>query len=114
MGLFDIFLSPEKQIEKENKLLAKPGHTVAEVTAYCEYDREESYEDAEGQTQWRTIREAQVTFRYRVDGQWREAYAGPSEGFQGFRVGDQMIVRYDQHGIVHYGKYLRKDSPNRI
>ncbi len=114
MGLFDIFLSPEKQIEKENKLLAKPNHTVAEVTAYNEYDREESYENENGETEWRTIREAAVTFRFKVNDQWHTVHLGPSEGYQGYYVGQQIIVKYNGNGITHFGRVLRSDSPNRI
>ncbi len=114
MGLFDIFLSTEKKIEKENKLLAKPNHTVAEVVAYSEYDREESYENENGDTEWRTIREAIVTFRFMMNGQWREESFGPSEGYTGYYLGEQLIVQYNKHGIVHFRRTLCKDSPNQI
>ncbi len=114
MGFLDLFRSPEKQIELENKLLAKPGYRVAEVTAYNTYDREESYEDENGDTQWRTIRTAAVTFRVNVDGEWLKFNLGPEEGYVGFYLGQQLIVRCDGQGIDRFDRELRKDSPNRI
>ncbi len=114
MGLFDIFLGSQKQIEKENRQLAKPNRTVAEVVAYNEYDREEAYETESGSTEWRTVREATVTFRFAVNGEWRRVDRGPSQGYVGFYLGEQMIVKHNGHDILRFERTLRKDSPNRI
>ncbi len=115
MGLLDFLgLSPEKQIEKENKLLAKPGYTVAEIVSYNEYDREESYEDDEGQIQWRTVREAIITLRLKDGDNWVETTMGPAEGYMGYRLGDQIIVKHDGKFISKFARTLRRESPNRI
>ncbi len=114
MGFLDLFRSASKQIELENKLLAKPKHTVAEVVGRSEYDREERFENANGDMEWRTVREAIVTFRFLLDGQWCEQSLGPSEGYMGFYVGQQLIVKHDGRQIYGFRRTLRKDSPNRI
>ncbi len=114
MGLFDIFLSPDKQIEKENTLLAKPNHTVAEVICFNSIHRDEHVDIGEGETELRSVLVAEITLRYQIDGQWREEEFGPEPGYVGFYEGEQRIVQYGKHGIVHFKRVLRDDSPNRI
>ncbi len=114
MGLFDIFLSREKRIEKENKLLAKPNHTVAEVIRFNSFQRDEYVDIGEGESEWQSVLVAEVTLRYQMDGQWREEKFGPEQGYVGFHEGEQLIVQYGKHGIVHFKNRLRDDSPNRI
>ncbi len=114
MGLLDLFLSPQKQIEKENRLLAKPGYTVAEVVSQSYYDREEHNETEDGGREWRTIREAIVTFRFKDGDVWQEVTYGPSEGYTGFYLGQQLIIKQSQGHISRYCRTLHRDSPNHI
>ncbi len=61
-----IFSCALKSKLKKNKQLEKPGWPAAQVVSCNEYDWEESYENEDGQTEWRTLREAIVTFRFMV------------------------------------------------
>lgn len=116
MGLFDMFTSPEKQFEKERKLLEKPDHAVAIVTSYQDWDSSECVTLEDGCSDVRSVRMQQASFKFKLDGEWVEYEAQPREGSGDFAVGEQWIVKYNKHsgGIVGMDRQLRDDSPNRI